>query len=127
MKRPAWIVALFAAVISIAAAAQQKDSAPQLSETQKLGQRIYQQRCGVCHTIMSPAFPMYGPALYKDIIAGKEDGMRQIISEGIPKMPGFKYSLQPSEIDAIIEYLKTLPKPPKSTAPVNAPKGPMDL
>ncbi len=127
MKRSAWIVALAATIIPFAASAQQKDPAAPLNATQKLGQRIYEQRCGVCHTIVIPAFPMYGPALYKDIIAGNEEGMRQIISEGLPKMPGFKYSLQPSEIDAIIEYLKTLPKPPKSTAPVNAPKGPMDL
>jgi mono/diheme cytochrome c family protein len=41
-------------------------------------------------------------------------------------MPGFKLGLQPAEIDAIVEYLKTLSKPPKSNAPRNGPLGPMD-
>jgi hypothetical protein len=29
-------------------------------------------------------------------------------------MPGFKYGLKPAEIDAIVEYLKTVPKPAKT-------------
>jgi mono/diheme cytochrome c family protein len=32
-------------------------------------------------------------------------------------MPGFKFGLQASEIDAIVEYLKTVPKPPKNAEP----------
>ena len=60
---------------------------------------------------------MYGPALYKDLVNGSEDAIKEIIRSGSGKMPGFKLGLQPSEIDAIVEYLKTVPKPPKNTEP----------
>jgi len=57
---------------------------------------------------------MYGPFLYKDLVNGSEDPIKEIIRSGSNKMPGFKFSLQASEIDAIVEYLKTVPKPPKN-------------
>jgi len=58
---------------------------------------------------------MYGTALYKDLVNGNEDAIKEMIRSGSGKMPGFKLGLQPSEIDAIVEYLKTVPKPPKNT------------
>jgi len=119
-------VILWLAIIPIRSWAQQSEAEKPLDSTQKLGQRIFQQRCGVCHTASSPVFPMYGPALYKDLVAGNEDAIKEMIRTGTSKMPGFRYGLQPSEIDAIVEYLKTVPKPAKSTAPRNAPLGPMD-
>jgi mono/diheme cytochrome c family protein len=128
MTRIHWIFAIFLGIFPLAARAQQADAGAllPLNDTQKLGQRIYQQRCGVCHTIVAPVFPMYGPALYKDLVIGSEDAIKEMIRSGTSKMPGFKLGLQPSEIDAIVEYLKTAPKPPKSTAARNAPPGPMD-
>ncbi len=35
--------------------------------------------------------------------------MRQVISDGTPRMPGFKHHFQPTQIDAIVAYLKTIP------------------
>ena len=35
--------------------------------------------------------------------------MRDVISNGTPNMPGFKYHFEPDQIDAIIAYLKALP------------------
>jgi len=125
MRHTAWLFLAILVFFPLAARAQQKE-AELLNPTQKLGQRIFQQRCGVCHTAPAPVFPMYGPALYKGLVDGNEDAIRQMIRDGSGKMPGFKHGMQDSEIDAIVEYLKTLPKPPKSTAGVNAPKGPMD-
>jgi mono/diheme cytochrome c family protein len=56
--------------------------------------------------------------LYKELIAGNEDTMREFISNGSKgKMPGFKYGLEAPEIDAIVEYLKTVPRPVKRAAP----------
>ena len=47
--------------------------------------------------------------------------MAQTGINGTPNMPGFKYSLAPQEIDAVVAYLKTLPVPapaaPASPAP----------
>ena len=85
-----------------------------LNDTQKLGQRIFEQRCGICHAPARGAFVMYGPFLYKDLINGNEDAIKEMIRTGTSKMPGFKYGLQPAEIDAIVEYLKTVPKPAKT-------------
>ena len=40
---------------------------------------------------------------------GREDGLRDFISNGTPRMPGFKYTYNPDQIAAIVAYLKTMP------------------
>jgi mono/diheme cytochrome c family protein len=84
-----------------------------LTATELQGLRLFRQRCFVCHapsiTVNSSA--TYGPRLSKRSIEGREKEARTIIAEGSPRMPGFVYSLQPSEIDAIVAYLKTVEKP----------------
>lgn len=82
-----------------------------------LGRRLFQQNCSICHTQATLTNPMYGPSLYRDLINGKEDAMRDYIANGSKKMPGFRYGLKASEINDIIEYLKTVPK--------QAPRGPV--
>jgi len=126
MKRNQWILLGLLAFPPIAARAQQAETQPPLNSTQKIGQKIFQQRCGVCHSMISAAFPMYGPALYKGLVAGNEDAIRQMIREGDSRMPGFQYGLQAAEIDSIVEYLKTVPKPQKTAAPAKGPITPMD-
>jgi len=69
---------------------------------------------------------MYGTALYKDLVNGNEDAIKEMIRTGSGKMPGFKLGLQPSEIDAIVEYLKTVPKPPKNTDAAGGGMAPVD-
>ena len=76
-----------------------------------LGRRLFQQNCSVCHTQATLTNPMYGPSLYGELVKGKESAVGAIIGNGSNKMPGFRYGLKPSEIDAIVEYLKTVPKP----------------
>jgi mono/diheme cytochrome c family protein len=83
-----------------------------MSDPQKLGKRVFEQRCSVCHTQATITSKIYGPALYKEIVDGNEDAIRERINTGVKdRMPGFRYGLQSSEIEGIIEYLKTLPKP----------------
>lgn len=81
------------------------------NDTVSLGRRLFQQNCSVCHTQATLTNPMYGPSLYRDIVNGKEEFVRDYISKGSNKMPGFRYGLKASEINAIVEYLKTVPKP----------------
>jgi mono/diheme cytochrome c family protein len=51
--------------------------------------------------------------------------MREVISNGTPRMPGFKIHFQPAEIDAIVAYLKTVPSPSApAPAPARARSGP---
>jgi mono/diheme cytochrome c family protein len=43
--------------------------------------------------------------------------MRDVISNGTPNMPGFKYTYAPPQIDSIISYVKSLPTPPAKPNP----------
>ncbi len=101
----------FFLAISLPLRAQQTSGAA-LTDTQKDGRRIFQQRCAVCHTLPTVVSKRYGPALYKEIVEDNEDNIRGVILDGREGlMPGFKYGLTPAEIDSIIEYLKTVNRP----------------
>jgi len=127
MKCFRWILLIFLGICPLTLHAQQANTEKPLTDVQKLGQRVFQQRCAICHAPARPGFQMYGPALYKDLVNGSEDPIKEIIRSGSSKMPGFKLGLQPPEIDAIVEYLKTVPKPPKNTEPATGgTMGPLD-
>ena len=114
MRSIRWVFLLFVGIFPITAGAQQASTEKPLTDTQKLGQRIFEQRCGICHAPARAGFVMYGTYLHKDLINGNEDAIKEMIRTGTSKMPGFKYGLKPVEIDAIVEYLKTVPKPAKT-------------
>jgi len=77
----------------------------------RLGMRLYNQSCRVCHTKPQLTSVQYAPVLSKASLNGNDDAMRAYIANGSPKMPGFKYHFKPAEIDAIVAYLKTVPPP----------------
>jgi mono/diheme cytochrome c family protein len=83
-----------------------------LNETQLLGQRLFNQSCRVCHVKPQLTSAVYGPVLSKDSLGGQADVMREVIANGTPRMPGFKYNFAPAQIDAIVQYLKTVPNQP---------------
>ena len=127
MKRLRWGLLIFLGIFPLTARGQQANTEKPLNDVQKLGQRVFQQRCGICHAPARAGFQMYGPFLYKDLINGSEDAIKEIIRSGSTKMPGFKSGLQPSEIDAIVEYLKTVQRPRRSTEPATGgTMGPLD-
>jgi mono/diheme cytochrome c family protein len=116
MRNTALILLVLLAVFPMAVSAQQAKSNTRvtLDNTQILGRRIFQQRCAICHTESTPGANRYGPVLYKELVDGNEDTIRDFIGNGSKnKMPGFKYGLEPAEINAIVEYLKTVPRPAK--------------
>jgi mono/diheme cytochrome c family protein len=117
MKCIRWAFLIFVGIFPLTGHAQQASTDKPLNDVQKLGQRVFQQRCGICHEQARPGFQTYGPILYKDLVSGSEDAIKEMIRSGSAKMPGFKLGLQPSEIDAIVEYLKTVAKPAKNTGP----------
>jgi mono/diheme cytochrome c family protein len=80
-----------------------------LNEQQKLGRRLFEQSCGVCHTRPTLVSGMYGPELSKINLGGQEELLRTFISNGTARMPGFKYTYSPEQIAAIAAYIKTLP------------------
>jgi streptogramin lyase len=75
------------------------------------GEKLFLQRCSLCHWGVPPIFKTYAPLLHKEVVATMgEDAMRKIIMEGSPNMPAWKYSLRPADIDEILAYLKTVTK-----------------
>jgi mono/diheme cytochrome c family protein len=106
------IVLGFVSLLSPGLGAQQAKPVNPLTDTQKEGRRIFQQRCAICHTPPTVVAKRYGPALYKEIVEDNDDTIRETIMEGREAlMPGFKYGLTRPEIDSIIEYLKTVKRP----------------
>jgi len=118
---------IFSAVLPILLAAAASPAAAQgaaasLDASERAGRNLFAQHCVVCHVkTLVTAVRTYGPALSRDSLGGQAALLRAQISEGSPNMPGFKYSLEPGEIDAIVAYLKTLPAaapaPPTGPAP----------
>jgi mono/diheme cytochrome c family protein len=91
--------------------AQQIAANSPLNDKQLLGMRLFNQSCRVCHTKPQLTSPLYGPALSRQSLGGQEDVMREVISNGTPRMPGFKHHFEPAQIAAIAAYLKTIPAP----------------
>jgi mono/diheme cytochrome c family protein len=112
MRHPGVAIAAIVVLAAASASAQQ----PELNDTQKLGQSLFVQSCGVCHLKPLLGAPQFGPALSRESVSGNEDGMRQVIANGTPRMPGFKYTFSDTQIAAIASYLKTVP-PQAAAAP----------
>ena len=108
MNRAAWFVFVGLALWPHSTFAQQ---AAALNDKQRLGMRLFNQSCRVCHAKPQLTSPLYGPALSRQSLGGQEDVMREVIGNGTPRMPGFKHHFQPPQIDAIVAYLKTIPAP----------------
>jgi mono/diheme cytochrome c family protein len=86
-----------------------QDGAP--ADQQKLGARLFNQSCVLCHKNPQITAGQYGPVLSTATLGGKEDVMRDVIGNGTPRMPGFKTQYTPAQIDGIVAYIKTIPAP----------------
>ena len=81
-----------------------------LNAQQREGWLLTLQYCALCHTRTNlHSTTTIGPILSRDSGGGREDVMREVISNGTPRMPGFKHHFEPPQIDAIVAYLKTIP------------------
>jgi len=83
-----------------------------LTPSQREGAYLFKQRCNLCHgpTSMS-GFKPYGGRLTKDMVEEHEDVVRKVIMDGTPRMPGFRYGLSASQVNMVVDYIKTLEKP----------------
>src|SRR5262252_421958 len=103
------LVAAFAVAATSAAFAQ---GAPNgFNDTQREGLRLFSQSCGVCHTLVQQRTRQYGPVLSRETLGGDEELMREYISNGTPRMPGFRYYFEPEQISSIVQYIKTVAPP----------------
>jgi mono/diheme cytochrome c family protein len=96
------------AAVVILAAADASAQQPELNDSQKLGQSLFVQSCGVCHLKPQLNSPQFAPTLSRDSASGNEKAMREVIANGTPRMPGFKYTFNETQIAAIASYLKTV-------------------
>ncbi len=103
--------ALVATALVIAASGACAEGAPDaaFSDAQREGLRLFSQSCGVCHTQIQQRTKQYGPALSRDTLGGDEEAMRDYIGNGTPRMPGFRFNFEPGQINAIVQYIKTIP------------------
>ena len=102
-----WRIASTLAAVFLAGSALAQQ--PQLNEKQTLGRSLFVQSCGECHLLPQLGAPRYAPALSRDSAGGQERAMREVIANGTPRMPGFKYNFTPEQIAAIAAYLQTVP------------------
>ena len=111
------------AVVLSAQAANAQSAGRELTDTERLGRALFNQSCRVCHSPPSLNAPLYGPALNQETQRGKDDVLGEIIRDGSPRMPGFRYQFDPHQVSAIVAYLRTIPtqqaaaQPPPQQAP----------
>jgi mono/diheme cytochrome c family protein len=82
----------------------------QLNAQQTLGLRLFNQSCQVCHTQALLNSALWGPALSQESLGGDDKALHDKIVNGSDLMPGWKYKYSAAEIDAIVAYVKTMPK-----------------
>lgn len=80
--------------------------------TQREGLRLFSQSCGVCHTVIQQRARQYGPVLSRDTLGGDDELISEYIRNGTPRMPGFRYYFDNDQINAIVQYIKTIPPQP---------------
>lgn len=99
------------AALVLAGLAQSASAADdlKLNETQILGRRLVDTHCGICHTRPTLVSGMYGPELSRETAGGRQEVVREVVANGTPRMPGFKYMFNADQIAAIASYLSVLP------------------
>jgi mono/diheme cytochrome c family protein len=121
MTRKHWLLLTSLILLGMGSGAASAQQAAALTDSQRQGMQLFGQHCGVCHTKPTILSPLYGPALYKDKVAGKEAAVAEFIQKGTARMPGFQYEFNATQIAAIVDYLKTVPEPPAEAAPTPRP------
>jgi mono/diheme cytochrome c family protein len=120
MRRIALVPLIACLIAAVPEAVPAQQASQKLDATEALGQRLYMQHCGVCHTKPTISSPYYGPPLSKEQINNNEDALREFVQIGTDRMPGFQYTLDARQVDSIIRYLKTV-SPPPPDAPASRP------
>jgi len=124
MTHRRWAIPFVAAATLIAGGLSAPAPAQDLNAQQKTGRQLFMQSCLECHAKPQLGAVMYGPALSKDAGNGDSQVMKGVIRDGTPRMPAFKYQFTAKQIDAIVAYLGTVPKPAVAAGGSN--KGGMD-
>jgi mono/diheme cytochrome c family protein len=103
-------------ILSTPAALAQGAPGATFNDAEREGLRLFSQSCGVCHTQIQQRTRQYGPVLSRETLGGDEEAMREYIGTGTPRMPGFRFNFEPAQINAIVQYIKTVPPQPAPPA-----------
>jgi mono/diheme cytochrome c family protein len=92
-------------------------SAPALSEEAQTGRVLWLQKCAYCHDgVGQPTYKTMGAWIGAETVKTLgDDVIRVFITNGSPRMPGFKYALDEQQVNAVLTYLKTVPSTQKPT------------
>lgn len=92
---------------------------PPISADAFAGKKLFVQRCALCHDLLGqPAVTTVGPWVdARTVEARGEAAVRQTILNGSRRMPGWRYTLAPTQIDQLIAYLKTVEPGQKPSPP----------
>ena len=115
MRRSVLVAVLVAASASGVLAQGAPDAS--FNDAQREGLRLFSQSCGVCHTVVQQRTRQYGPVLSRETLGGDEELIREYISDGTPRMPGFRYYFEPPQINSIVQYIKTVAPQPTPAGP----------
>ena len=81
------------------------------SERVKRGEAVFSRHCPICHLGRpSKENPFIGKNLrgiLKNVKPEQETAVQESIQKGSDKMPGFRYTLTPAQIEDLMAYLKT--------------------
>jgi mono/diheme cytochrome c family protein len=88
---------------------------------EKLGRKVFQTRCAMCHVGQDPATematdgerraPTFGPLLSRNSLRGDAAALKEKIKNGGARMPAYKYALKDEQIDQVIAFMKTIERP----------------
>jgi mono/diheme cytochrome c family protein len=100
---------------------------PPLSEVELKGKKLFVQRCALCHDLRGqPATTTVGPWVDAETVKARgEDAVRTKIADGSSRMPAWRYTLEPPQIEAVIAYLKKV-TPDQRYKPAGAVAAPVD-
>lgn len=82
-----------------------------LGEAEANGQKLFMQRCALCHDPLGqPSYPESpGPQLNSQTVSDLgEETVRDTILMGSARMPGWRYTLDATQVDQVVAYLKVL-------------------
>ena len=113
--------------LTATASAQGPSNGFPTNDTERLGQRLFNQSCIVCHGNIDDVVAS-APALTTNTLGGDLAALKELISNGTAsaggRMPAWRYRFTPDEINAIAMYIKTiLPDAAPALPPAASPRG----
>ena len=117
-----WLLFVFLGLATAASAEAPSNGFP-TNDTERLGQRLFNQSCIACHGNIDDVVAT-APVLTKNTLGGDLAALKELISNGTAsgggRMPAWRYRFTADEINAIALYIKTIVPDAASALPSGA-------